>query len=176
MIALTSGWTFRSVWVSSKARFLSSSLGRMSTSFRSEYFPARPSLMCLIHSFWLAAVREAVTIANEPFPPRMRDVCSRRTSAMPCGVAWFTKKSRASPSASASQVTTLMPLPLAFRRTVEIASLFSTLTAMTSTPRVIQASTTSFCFAGSVSVGPSHRTFTPSSAAASWAPLWQLTK
>ena len=43
------------------------------------------------------------------------------------------------------------------------ASLFSTLTAITSTPRVIQASTTSFCFAGSVSVGPSQSSFTPSS-------------
>ena len=59
---------------------------------------------------------------------------------------------------------------------MEIASLFSTLTAITSTPRVIQASTTSFCLAGSVSVGPSQSTFTPSSAAASSAPLWQLTK
>ncbi len=132
--------------------------------------------MCLIHSFWLAAVREAVTIANEPLPPRMRAVCSRRTAAIPSGVAWFTKKSRASFSASASQVRTLIPLPCAFRRTVEMASLFSTLTAITSTPRVIHASTTSFCFAGSVSVGPSHSTFTPSAAAASCAPLWQLTK
>jgi hypothetical protein len=57
-----------------------------------------------------------------------------------------------------------------------MASLFSTLTAMTSTPRVIQASTTSFCLAGSVSVGPSQSSLTPSWSAASCAPLWQLTK
>ena len=43
-----------------------------------------------------------------------------------------------------------------------MASWFSTLTAITSTPRVIQASTTSFCFAGSGSVGPSQSSSTPS--------------
>src|SRR5262249_30180620 len=53
---------------------------------------------------------------------------------------------------------------------------FSTLTAMTSTPRVIQPSTTSFCFTGSRSVGPSQIRSTPSSRAASSAPLRQLTK
>ena len=55
---------------------------------------------------------------------------SSRSSAMPSGVAWLTKKSRASGSASASQVTTLMPLPRALRSTVEIPSRFSTLTAI----------------------------------------------
>ncbi len=55
-------------------------------------------------------------------------------------------------------------------------TLFSTLTAITSTPLVIQASTTSFCFAGSRSVGPSHNNSTPSSFAASSAPCLQLTK
>ena len=95
---------------------------------------------------------------------------------MPCGVAWLMRKSRASRSESASQVTTLTPFSRALRSTVEMATLFSTLTAMASTPRVIQASTTSFCFAGSRSVGPSHRSSTPSSFAASSAPCLQLMK
>ena len=69
---LTSGWTFRRVWVSSKARLRSSSLGRMSTSVSPGYFSASTSLMCLIHSFWLAAVRDAVMIANSPLPPSRR--------------------------------------------------------------------------------------------------------
>jgi len=51
--------------------------------------------MCLIHSFWFAAVKEAVTIAKEPLPPRRRAVCSSSTAAIPCGVAWFTNTSRA---------------------------------------------------------------------------------
>ena len=95
---------------------------------------------------------------------------------MPWGVAWLMKKSRASFWASASQVTTLMPRSRAFRSTVEIAASFSTLTAITSTPRVIQASTTSFCLAGSRSVGPSQSSSTPTSWAASSAPLRQLMK
>ena len=69
-----------------------------------------------------------------------------------------------------------MPRARALRRTVEMASLFSTLTAIASTPRVIHASTTSFCFAGSVSVGPSHSSRTLSSFAASSAPVRQLAK
>ena len=59
---------------------------------------------------------------------------------------------------------------------VEMATSFSTLTAMASTPLVIQASTTSFCLAGSRSVGPSQRRSTPSSAAASSAPFRQEMK
>ena len=50
----------------------------------------------------------------------------QRRRRCPRGVAWLTKKSRASGSASASQVTTLMPLPRALRSTDEIASRFST--------------------------------------------------
>ncbi len=69
-----------------------------------------------------------------------------------------------------------MPRPRALRSTVERPSRFSTLTAITSTPRVIQASTTSFCLAASVSVGPSHSSLTPSSLAASSAPWRQLAK
>ena len=69
-----------------------------------------------------------------------------------------------------------MPRLRALRSTVEMASLFSTLTAITSTSRVIQASTTSFCFAGSVSVGPSQRSRAFSSFAASSAPVRQLAK
>ncbi len=69
-----------------------------------------------------------------------------------------------------------MPRCFAFRSTVAMASLFSTLTAITSTPRVIHASTTSFCFAGSVSVGPSHNSVTPSAVAASSAPARQVAK
>jgi hypothetical protein len=69
-----------------------------------------------------------------------------------------------------------MPFSRALRSTVARPSLLSTLAAMTSTPRVIQVSTTSFCLAGSVSVGPSQMSFTPSSLAASSAPLRLLTK
>ena len=62
------------------------------------------------------------------------------------------------------------------RASIEMPTLFSTLTAIASTPLVIHASTTSFCFAGSRSVGPSHNNSTPSSFAASSAPCLQLTK
>src|SRR3954469_2120197 len=55
-------------------------------------------------------------------------------------------------------------------------SRFSTATAITSTPRVIHVSTSSFCFAGSGSVGPSHSNLRPSSLAASSAPLRQEMK
>ena len=168
MITFTFGWTFSSVCVSSNARWRSSSLGRMSTSFRSGYFAAR-TLADVLDPLVLVGRgqrrgddRELALAAQQP-----RGVARRSDSAMPCGVAWLTKKSRASVSASASHVTTLMPRRRALRSTVEIASLFSTLTAITSTPRVIQASTTSFCLAGSVSVGPSQSSLTPSSSAAS---------
>ena len=53
---------------------------------------------------------------------------------------------------------------------------FSTATAMTSTPRVIQVSTISFCLAGSGSVGPSQSSLTFSSLAASSAPFRQAMK
>ena len=55
-------------------------------------------------------------------------------------------------------------------------SRFSTATAITSTPRVIQVSMISFCLAGSGSVGPSQISSTPSSRAASSAPLRQAMK
>ena len=132
--------------------------------------------MCLIHSFWFAALSDAVTIANSPAPPSSRAASSASVPPMPCGVAWFTRKSRASASESASQVSTLMPRDRALRSTVEIAAWFSTLTAMTSTFRVIHASTTSFCLAGSSSVGPSQMRSTFRSEAACSAPLRQLTK
>ena len=48
-------------------------------------------------------------MANEPLPPRMRAALSMRVWPIPSGVAWLTKKSRASGSASASQVNTLIP-------------------------------------------------------------------
>ena len=133
--------------------------------------------MCFSHSFWLAAVSEAVMIANVALAARGCGAAwSISVSAMPSGVAWFTKKSRASGSASASQVTTLMPRAagLAQHRGDALAVLDAT--AITSTPRVIQVSTTSFCLAGSVSVGPSQSSLTPSSRAASSAPLRQPTK
>ena len=132
--------------------------------------------MCFRHSFRLAAVSDAVMIANSPLPPSTRAALSISVWPIPSGVAWLTKKSRASGSASASQVMTLMPFARALRSTVESPSRFSTATAITSTPRVIQASTTSFCFAGSVSVGPSQISSTPSSRAASSAPLRQAMK
>ena len=88
----------------------------------------------------LAAVSEAVMMANFPLPPRTRAALSIRVWPIPSGVAWLTKKSRASGSASASQVMTLMPRWRALRSTEEIPSRFSTATAITSTPRVIQVS------------------------------------
>ena len=125
----------------------------------------------------MAAVSDPVMIAiSPPAGPARRAAWPSSVSAMPAGVAWLTNASRASGSASASQVTTLMPLPRALRSTVDIASRFSTLTAMACTPRVIHASTTSFCLAGSVSVGPSQSSLTPSCWAASSAPWRQLTK
>ncbi len=111
----------------------------------------------------LAAVSEAVMMANSPLPPRTRAALSISVWPIPSGVAWLTKKSRASGSASASQVMTLIPRSRALRSTEEIPSRFSTATAMTSTPRVIQVSMTSFCLAGSGSVGPSQISLTPSS-------------
>src|SRR6266498_583701 len=101
-------------------------------------------------------------------------VDQRVANSLRCGL--LMSKSRASFSPSASQVTTLMPFSFALRKTVEIPTLFSTLTAIASTRLVIQASTTSFCLAGSRSVGPSHNNSTPNSFAASSAPCLQLTK
>src|ERR1035437_7438191 len=69
-----------------------------------------------------------------------------------------------------------MPRARALRSTVEIPAEFSTDTAMASTPRVIQPSTTSFCLAASSPVGPSQMTSTPASLAASFAPPPQLRK
>ena len=69
-----------------------------------------------------------------------------------------------------------MPRSCAFRSAVEMLARFSTATAMTSTPRVIQLSTSSFWRAASSPVGPSQMRSTPSSAAAASAPTRQLTK
>src|SRR5262245_49461538 len=55
-------------------------------------------------------------------------------------------------------------------------SLFSQAAAMTSTPSAIQFSTISFCFAGSLSVGPSNSRSTPSAFAAFSAPALQEMK
>ena len=89
---------------------------------------------------------------------------------MPSGVAWFTKNDRASGRASASYVMTLMPLLCALRSAVEMPSRFSHAAAITSTPSAIQFSTISFCFAGSLSVGPSNNRSMPSAFAAFSAP------
>ncbi len=129
-----------------------------------------------IHSFWLAALSAPVRIANSPLPPSRRAASSVSVLPMPSDVAWLTKKSRASGSASASHVSTLMPRCRALRSTVEMPARFSTATAMTSTPRVIQFSITSFCRAASSPVGPSQISSAPSSFAASSAPTRQLTK
>ena len=152
MISFTVGYAFRIVCVSANALSRSSSLGRTPTSFRFGYFSLSRFLMWAIHSFWFAALSAPVMIANSPLPPRSRAASSISVLPIPSGVAWLTKKSRASGSASASQVTTLMPRWRALRSTVEMPSRFSTATAITSTPRVIQVSTTSFCLAG-VEVG-----------------------
>ena len=69
-----------------------------------------------------------------------------------------------------------MPRPRALRSTVEIPARFSTATAIASTPRVIQFSTSSFWRAASSPVGPSQISSTPSSLAASSAPARQLMK
>ena len=114
--------------------------------------------------------------ANSPLFCSSRAASSVSVLAMPSGVAWLTKNSRASGSASASHVSTWMPRARAFRRTVEIPARFSTATAMTSTRRVIQFSISSFCFAASRLVGPSQIKSTFRSRAASSAPARQLTK
>ena len=142
----------------------------------SGYFSARRFSICFCHSIMFEAVSDAVMMANSPLPPRTRAALSIRVWPIPSGVAWLTKKSRASGSASASQVMTLIPRARARRRAELIPSRFSTATAITSTPRVIQVSTISFCRAGSGSVGPSHKSVTPSSFAASSAPLRQAMK
>src|ERR1035437_10611145 len=69
-----------------------------------------------------------------------------------------------------------MPRARALCSTVDIPAEFSTDTAMASTPRVIQPSTTSFCLAASSPVGPSQIRSTPASLAASPAPALQLMK
>ena len=140
MISFTSGLAFRIVFASSNAFFWRSSQGRRAAILMSGYFSARRASMCFCHSIMLAAVSEAVMMANSPLPPSTRAALSIRVWPIPSGVAWLTKKSRASGSASASQVTTLIPLARALRSTEEIPSRFSTATAMTSTPRVIQVS------------------------------------
>ena len=132
--------------------------------------------MHFCHSIMLAAVSDAVMMANSPLPPSTRAALSIRVRPIPSGVAWLTKKSRASGSASASKVMTLIPRSRALRKTEEIPWRFSTATAMTLTPRVIQVSMISFCLAGSGSVGPSQISLTPSSFAASSAPLRQAMK
>jgi hypothetical protein len=69
-----------------------------------------------------------------------------------------------------------MPRSRALRSTLEMPPRFSTATAITSTFRVIQFSTSSFCLAASRLVGPSQISSTPVSDAASSAPARQLTK
>ncbi len=123
-----------------------------------------------------AAVSDAVMMANSPLPPMTFAAESIKASPIPRGVAWLTNRSRASGSASASQVTTLIPFARALRRTEEIPSRFSTATAIASTPRVIQVSTMSFCLAGSGSVGPSQISLMFRSFAASSAPFRQAMK
>ena len=65
--------------------------------------------MLFCQAIMLAAVSEAVMMANSPLPPRTRAALSISVWPIPSGVAWLTKKSRASGSASASQVMTLIP-------------------------------------------------------------------
>ena len=115
-------------------------------------------------------------IANSPLPSSSRAASSVSPWPMPSAVAWLTKKLRASCSASASHVSTRMPRSCAFLNAVEILARFSTATAITSTPLVIQLSTSSFWRAASRPVGPSQMRSTPSSAAAASAPTRQLTK
>ena len=49
-----------------------SSQGRRAAILISGYFSARRASMCFCHSIMLAAVSEAVMMANSPLPPRMR--------------------------------------------------------------------------------------------------------
>ena len=57
---------------------------------------------------------------ERPFAAQTRAALSMRVWPIPSGVAWLTKKSRASGSASASQVRTLIPRSRALRSTDEI--------------------------------------------------------
>ena len=165
------------VCVSANALSRSSSLGRIVASFRPGYFSASRLLdegdpLVLVGRAERAGDdRELALAAQQP-----RRFVGQRVARCPSGVAWLTKKSRASGSASASQVSTLMPRSRALRSTVEMPARFSTATAIASTLRVIQFSTSSFCLAASRPVGPSQISSTPSSCAASSAPARQLTK
>ena len=76
MITFTFGCTLSTVCVSANALSRSPSLGWMATSVIFGYFWASRSLMYLIHSFWLAALRLAVMMANSPLPPMMRAASS----------------------------------------------------------------------------------------------------
>src|SRR5262245_57005455 len=169
-------WALRMLFASSNACFCLSSQGRRATILRSGNFSLLYLSIAFCHSTMLPAVSEAVMIAYSPFPPRRRAAWSTSVFAMPSGVAWFTNTSRASGTESASHVTTMMPFARAFLSTEAMPSRFSTATAMTSTPRVIQPSTMLFWPAGSGSVGPSQMSFTPSSFAASSAPFLHAMK
>ena len=106
--------------------------------------------MDLIHSFWLAAVSVAVTMATLPAgsPPMSFAIASTRASPICSEVAWLTKKSRESGWPSASQVSTWTPLAwasfMAGART--LGSLGET--AMASAPFSVQVSISDAAFSG----------------------------
>ncbi len=150
------GYAFMRSWATWKASFWSSLEGFIATRFSPGYFLSR-SFMWAIHAFWLAAVSLAVMIATSPLgsPPRSLAIASTIAQPMSWAVAWLTKKSRASGSASASQVITRTPCPRAFLMApaTTLGSLGET--AMTSTPLRVHFSIISACFSGEPSVGPS---------------------
>ena len=115
MMSLTSGLAFKIVLVSSNAFFCRSSQGRSAAMVICGYFSCRRASMVFCQAIMLAAVSEAVMMAKDPLPPRMRAALSMSVWPIPSGVAWLTKKSRASGSASASQVRTVIPRWRAFR-------------------------------------------------------------
>ena len=133
-------------------------------------------LMNAIHSFWLAAVSAPVTMAKSPVP---RSAAPLRRSARrdPFGrrlVHEEVARVRLGVGIPRQHVDAALPRLPQHRRNA--GAILDGDTAMTSTLRVIQLSTSSFCFAGSRLVGPSQMRSTPSSCAASSAPARQLTK
>ena len=106
------------VCVSANALSRSSSLGRIVASFR---FGILLGQALLDEGDPLVLVRGAQRAGDDRELAACRSAGARlRRSArcaMPSGVAWLTKKSRASGSASASQVSTLMPRSRALRST-----------------------------------------------------------
>ena len=133
--------------------------------------------MNAIHSFWFAALSAPVMIANSPFAAqqarrlvgqRVGDALGRRlideeVAGVGLGVGVPGQHADA-------------PFTRLAQHGGDAGPVLDGARAIASTLRVIQFSTSSFCFAASRPVGPSHTRSTSSSRAASSAPARQLTK